>query len=226
LKWLSVIVPTYHDDAALQRLVAQIQLTAPAGVELIVVDGVLRRRPSWLPQWVCYVTSSMANRGAQLQTGGQQAQGQAFWFLHADSQLDFQQAFAQLHKTTASVGFFTLTFNDPKWRYRWLAWSSNLRARYGHLIFGDQGLFVQQDVYRASGGFRPQPLMEDWQLSRDLHRLGVPFHQFSVRLQTSARRFEGGGFVQTLLKMHVIKFLYMIGVSPQRLVKIYERRRH
>lgn len=226
MKWLSVIVPIYHDDLALQQLVAQFIAVAPVGVELIVVDGVSRLRPNWLSQRVNYVTSPIANRGAQLQAGAQQAQGQAFWFLHADSQIDLRQAFIVLQRTTAIVGFFTLAFSNPKWRYRWLAWSSNLRARYGHLIFGDQGLFVQREAYVASGGFRPQPLMEDWQLSRDLHRLGVPFHQFSVTLQTSARRFEGGGFVCTLLKMHFMKLLYMIGVSPQRLVKIYERRRH
>lgn len=225
MKWLSVIMPIYHDDAALKKLLAQFVAVAPVGVELIIVDGVIRSRPNWLPSMACYLTSQVANRGAQLQAGAAQAQGQALWFLHADSQIDLKQAFAQLKRTTAVVGFFTLTFNDSKWRYRWLAWSSNLRARFGHLIFGDQGLFVQRQTYLASGGFQPQPLMEDWQLSRQLHHLGVPFHQFSVPLQTSARRFEGGGFARTLMKMHLLKLLYVLGVRPERLVKIYERRR-
>ena len=217
-------MPVYQDDQALQGLLRQLTPAMPAGVECLVVDGVVRQRPAWLPKTVTYLTSPVANRGAQLRFGAQKAQGQALWFLHADSQLAFKRAFQVLQQTSAQVGFFTLQFSQPQWRYRWLAWTSNCRARYGHLIFGDQGLYVKRQVYLASGGFQAQPLMEDWQLSRQLHLLKVPFHQFPITLQTSARRFEAGGFGCTLLKMHFLKVLYILGVSPERLVKIYERR--
>jgi hypothetical protein len=38
---------------------------------------------------------------------------------------------------------------------------------------------------------------------------------------TSARRWEEGGVLRTILLMHKIKLLYKLGYSPQKLKKIY-----
>jgi len=39
---------------------------------------------------------------------------------------------------------------------------------------------------------------------------------------TSGRRFKQGGPLKTLMKMHSIKLLYILGVPTEKLYKIYQ----
>jgi GT2 family glycosyltransferase len=103
---------------------------------------------------------------------------------------------------------------------RFVAHSSNLRAKYLKLIFGDQGIFMRRDIFEKLGGFRDMELMEDWEFSRRIHRLGK-MKMIDKKIGTSARRFQKGWMLKTLLKMHKIKFLYLLGLSPEKLNRIY-----
>ena len=51
---------------------------------------------------------------------------------------------------------------------KFLAYTSNLRAKHLGLIFGDQGMFVRRDVLSKLNGFREIDIMEDFELSRRL----------------------------------------------------------
>ena len=41
------------------------------------------------------------------------------------------------------------------------------------------------------------------------------------KIGTSGRRFKDGGELRTLFKMHKIKLKYIMGVSPDKLIKDY-----
>lgn len=222
--WLSIIIPTYHDDQKLIYLLNQFSTVVDPGIEIIVVDGVRREKPQWLPSQTRYVACGVPNRGIQLQTGAQISKGTHLWFIHADSEIDIKRALVYLKGRDVQVGFCTLKFNNAGRRYGWLARTSNLRAKYLHLIFGDQGLYVERQTYLSSGGFTRDPIMEDWQLSRALVQHKHHFTQLPITITTSARRFEENGFWRTLLKMNFIKVLYLMHVSPQRIDAIYERK--
>ena len=67
---------------------------------------------------------------------------------------------------------------------------------------------------------RAMPLMEDIELSRRLKRRGR-LAALPSRVTTSARKWEREGALRTMALMWVLRFLYMVGVSPARLHRWY-----
>lgn len=64
---------------------------------------------------------------------------------------------------------------------------SNLRVRFRHISYGDQGLFIERDLFFKAGMFPDVPLMEDFQFALNLKRLGEPLGMTKHRIRTSAR---------------------------------------
>lgn len=64
---------------------------------------------------------------------------------------------------------------------------SNLRVRFRHISYGDQGLFIERDLFFKAGMFPDVPLMEDFQFALNLKRLGEPLGMAKHRIRTSAR---------------------------------------
>jgi hypothetical protein len=96
----------------------------------------------------------------------------------------------------------------------------NLRSRLSRIATGDQAIFVRRDVFEALGGFDPIPLMEDLALSIALKRRGRVACLRAVA-ETSSRRWLRDGPVRTIVLMWWLRFLYFLGVSPERLRKSY-----
>lgn len=115
-----------------------------------------------------------------------------------------------------------LAYAAPGFFYRFLATSSNWRARHLGLIFGDQSLFVRRTVYQQVGGFPDVPLMEDWILSRKLARRGL-LKQLPDRIIASSRKYDRHPW-RVHFKLMWIKVLFICGVSPQKLAQIYYRK--
>ncbi|MFD1418520.1 TIGR04283 family arsenosugar biosynthesis glycosyltransferase [Companilactobacillus keshanensis] len=221
--WLTIIIPTFHDDDSLKEILSEIQSWRPVGVEIIITDGEKRARPNWLPDNVIYL-SSKANRGFQLRLGAKNAQADKLLFLHADSHFIKGSPLSLLKKTTAQIGFFRIHFDDSALFFKVLAFSSNIRAKYLKLIFGDQGLFVTKKVYQKAGGFPVLPLMEDYEFSRSLSKLHIEFAQLNLPIMTSARKYQNEGYFKTFFRMQKIRFFYRMGVNPEILKRMYYRR--
>jgi hypothetical protein len=66
--------------------------------------------------------------------------------------------------------------------------------------------------------------MEDIAFSRAMKRRGPPAC-LRERVTTSARRWERGGVLRTILLMWRLRLLYWLGVPPQRLARDYVERR-
>src|SRR5260370_24392739 len=67
------------------------------------------------------------------------------------------------------------------------------RCRRLALPYGDQGLLIAAPLYRAVGGFRPLPLMEDVDLARRLRRRRLA--PLAADALTSAARYPPDGYV-------------------------------
>ncbi len=85
-------------------------------------------------------------------------------------------------------------------------------------------MFVRRDVYRALGGIRQIALMEDFDFTRRLERIGPTCCLEDPPLVTSSRRFEGRHPLAIVWGWLVIHALYYLKVSPDRLAQFYERR--
>jgi hypothetical protein len=118
-------------------------------------------------------------------------------------------------------GNFLLRFVPPSRSARLFSWASDARRRWFCIYYGDSGIFLRREVYEELGGFRPLPILEDYDLVRRLERHGKTAYVKDVVVEASARRFAHAP-VRTLLVWTWIQMLYsLLDVSPDRLARHY-----
>ncbi len=220
---LSVIIPTLNEQGTLERTLTVLQRWRDE-IELIVVDGGSTDRTRAIAEpLVDQVHLAPRGRARQMNTGAEFASGDAFLFLHADTLLPpgflplIRQALAD---GTHLWGRFDLSFEPSNRRLDLVAWMINRRSRLTRVCTGDQAIFVRAHVFRDFGGFRNIPLMEDIQFSRRLRYLTPPAC-LDAKVITSSRRWLEKGVLRTIVLMWWLRLLYWLGVSPDRLVRIY-----
>jgi rSAM/selenodomain-associated transferase 2/rSAM/selenodomain-associated transferase 1 len=219
---VSIVVPVLNEAAVVSAALERLRRDFP-GCELVVADGGSADGTAELAAPLARVVRSEPGRAAQMNAGARHAHGEVLWFIHGDTRVG-HSALAQIRAALtdpATVGGgLTLRFDQPSFALRYVAWTSNLRARHLHWVFGDQAMFIRASVFDALGGFPRLPLMEDLEMSRRLHgrgRLAV----LPATATTSARRFTEHGTWRTLAFMQYLKLLYFLGTDPQRISDRY-----
>jgi hypothetical protein len=106
------------------------------------------------------------------------------------------------------------------WFTRLLEPVNDIRRRITRRYYGDTGIFIRAEAYRALGGHKPWPLMHDFEFSGRMEAAGRCVYVRDPCIYASARRFRGRE-IRTLLLWLSLRFLYLIGVSPYRLAKAY-----
>ena len=96
-----------------------------------------------------------------------------------------------------------------------VAWRANALA----LPYGDQGLLIGRNFYLALGGFRALPLMEDVDLVRRIGHRRLVILPISAR--TSAARWRSQGWTARSLRNVTCLSLYLLGVPPRLLHRLY-----
>jgi len=166
---------------------------------------------------------SAAGRSNQMNQGAEGAKGGVLLFLHADTELPFdadERIFSVLSAQGRRWGWFDVRLSKPQPAFRMVASMMNLRARLTSVSTGDQALFVEKELFQQIGGFPQLALMEDIAISKLLRRQGRPTSPAGLAT-TSSRRWEENGVASTILLMWRLRFLYFIGVKPQRLREMY-----
>jgi glycosyltransferase involved in cell wall biosynthesis len=96
----------------------------------------------------------------------------------------------------------------------------SLRSRVARSATGDQAIFVRREVFERLGGYAEIELCEDVDFARRMRRTGR-VACLRARVITSSRRWRRDGIVRTIVKMWVIKTLFLAGVSPTWLKRHY-----
>jgi rSAM/selenodomain-associated transferase 2 len=225
---VSVIIPTYNEESAI--LLALGALARAGGeFEVIVVDGESTDRTRRLveecipifPQPLRLIAAPR-HRALQLNAGAKEARGDVLLFLHADVVFPCQGIETPervLQMPAAVGGNFDLAFEGRSTWSRLFTWVNRVRRRFG-IYYGDSGIFVRREVFERLGGFRPIPIMDDYEFARRMERAGkttfVP-----ARLLVSDRRWREQGVLHTLWSWFWVQALYSLGVPPRFLVRWY-----
>jgi rSAM/selenodomain-associated transferase 2 len=221
---VSVIIPTLDEAERLAPLIERLR-AEPELAEIIVADG----GSSDGTQAVAIahgarVATNERGRGQQLRAGAATARGDILLFLHADSIFPaggLAAIVAALERDpSAPGGNFALVFDGETGFARWLTGFYALIRRFG-LYYGDSGIFVRRAVYQAIGGIKPIPLMEDHDFASRLERAGPTLRIENPPLVTSSRKFADR--VAIFCGWVMIHLLYGLGVSPERLERLYYR---
>lgn len=222
---ISVIIPTLNEEKNISELIDFIN-NEKVEAEIIISDADSSDQTQKIAaaRGAKVVNSNQGNRGLQLNKGAAAASAPILLFLHADSSLEssaLAALVAKMQKKSDKIGgCFSLKIESEHPLLKFISWSSNLRAKYLNLIFGDQGIFIRKKVFKELGGFPEIELMEDWEFSKKMAAAGELLY-LDKKIYTSARRWEEYGVLKTILLMHKIKLLYFLGYSPQKLKQIY-----
>lgn len=220
---VSIIIPVLNEEKNIEKTLTQFN-GLKGDKEVIVVDGGSRDKTKEIAERFAKVVCSEKGRANQMNKGAEKANGDILWFVHSDSVIK-ENSIEEIHLAIdeGSVGGgFSLEFYDYNTLFmKYISVTSNLRAKYLGLYFGDQGIFVKKSVFENLGGYPKQEIMEDWEFSLGMKKIGK-LKLISTPIGTSARRFKMGGQLRTHLLMHKIKFLYLLGTPTNKLVKIYK----
>ena len=221
---LSIVVPVLNEAAGVS---AALQALAPfkaRGVQVIVVDGGSSDGTVVLAE-AGGVTVILSPRGRALQmnAGANHSRAEVLLFLHADTLLPTvaDQLIAQALASGQNVwGRFDVRIAGQSPMLRVVSGLMNLRSRLSGIATGDQAMFMTRAAFDAVGGFAPQPLMEDIEMSKRLRQLSRPAC-LRAKATTSGRRWDTHGVWRTVLLMWRLRFAYWRGAAPDQLAKLY-----
>lgn len=223
LATLSIIIPSHNEGVRIQHCLSSLQALRPFGVDIILVDGGSTDNTCQLSAGlVDQLISTEPGRAHQMNCGAAQARGEWLLFLHCDTFLpdNIDQWREQLAAVKSDWGFFMLRLSGSHYLLRIIERAINIRSRLSSVATGDQCQFVRRTVFEMLQGFAAMPLMEDIELSKRLRRRSPPFIWHKPVL-TSSRRWQQQGYLKTIAIMWCLRLAYFVGVSPQRLHRIY-----
>ena len=225
---LAIVIPALNEAKALPPLLAQLQVWRDTGDEVIVVDGGSDDATRELAgPWVDQLLNSERGRARQLNAGAAAASDsvQAFWFLHADSDVACvrrDEIVAALLSTTP-WGWCTVAIDDQAPVFRLVERCMRWRSSATRVCTGDQAMFVDRRLFERLGQYRDIALMEDVEFAKRARQICTP-HVVRGTVRTSSRRWRGRGIVKTVLLMWRLRLLWWLGISPARLARAYDHR--
>lgn len=241
MRTLSIVIPTLNEETSLAQTLSRLQQLDPPAQEIIIVDGgstdstenIARRYP------VQFVSSEKAGRAAQMNLGVTLATGSNICFLHADTLVpkNLAQIIDEtLVKPYIALAGFTSIMGKPG-KIRWFTTLLNYSKTYLapliynpyrclfkglRLLFGDQAMFCRRADFHQVGGFDDEKrIMEEADLCTKLNRLGW-IRQIPQQVYTSDRRIAQLGFWKAHVIYLGIFFLWILGVSTDKLQRYYK----
>ena len=218
---ISVIIPALNEEERIGPALRRLRDCDVA--EVIVVDGGSSDGTAKVARAMgATVLRETANRGRQQNAGAQSATGTILLFLHADTILPAgfaDQVRSTLAKPGVSAGAFQFRLDALGWKFRLVERIVALRCRLFRLPYGDQAIFVSNEMFERAGSFSDLPIMEDFDLIRRLGRLGR-VELADGEAVTSARRWSRLGVWRTTWTHQLCILGYYFRVSPNRLVRL------
>tara|TARA_B100000953_G_scaffold272954_1_gene244732 strand:- start:773 stop:1438 length:666 start_codon:yes stop_codon:yes gene_type:complete len=220
---ISIIIPTKNEKKSICNTLSNLQILRKKKIcEIILVDGESDDETINISKpYVDRILSAPPNRSRQQNLGASIAQGEMLLFLHADTYISSKVLlkFYENHKNY-KWGFFSIKLDHDSIKYRILEFLINLRSRIFKYGTGDQCIFINKKLFTKINGFPNLELMEDIAICSTLKKKFSPSIIKSV-VKTSARRWESHGFMRIIIKMRLLRLLYMMGFHTSLLRKLY-----
>jgi rSAM/selenodomain-associated transferase 2 len=225
---MSVIIPVYNEEEGINRTIERTrEISGEEDIEIIAVDGVPEGNTiGVIKDRTVIPLKSPRGRARQMNRGAESASGEILLFLHADTVLP-NGAFHEIRKILSGgrfmAGAFRLGFDNRGLFFRLTEWTTWLRNMITSIPFGDQAYFIRKKDFEDLGSFSDIPLMEDFEFMRRIKRSGKRIRISDMKVITSARKWEADGILYTNMRNWILQLLYVMGASPEKLVKYYYR---
>lgn len=215
---VTIIIPTFNEEKNIKSIENQLN-HLKGNFEVIFTDGFSSDKTF---ETISYPKIQVAKgRASQMNEAVKIAKGDYLWFLHVDSKIDIRSVEA-IEKSDYDVGCFYLAFYPSSPLLFIASTSSSHRVRCRKIAFGDQGIFIKKKLFDEVGGYKDIPIMEDYQLSMDLKKIGKPVELLPYYIYTSSRRFKNG-IIKTLWKMQKLQYKHRKGLDIHDIKREYEK---
>lgn len=220
---ISIIIPTYNEESTIERLMETLE-PLNERCEILFVDGGSTDGTLALLKDRYPVIQSPKGRAKQMNKGAEESSGDVLFFLHCDSEVPataLEEIETVMKKYRA--GCFGIAFHSKHffmWTCRVI---SNHRIKDRKVMFGDQGIFIDRELFFEAGMFPNLPIMEDYQFSLTLKEMDVKLGIAKHRIYTSDRRFPKKTIpkLKVMWKMNRLRKMYRDGVPIDRISKMY-----
>ncbi|MFH2091491.1 MAG: TIGR04283 family arsenosugar biosynthesis glycosyltransferase [Pseudomonadota bacterium] len=224
---LSVIIPVINEGRAVNGAIDRL-VTAPFNrtMEILVVDGhpdgstisVINNKDV-----ICLTAA--AGRGNQMNQGALVARGRILVFLHCDTCLPeggLDDIVEMMKSPSLQAGAFDLAIDKKNILFRIIEQTASLRSRISRIPYGDQAIFIKKDYFFLIGQYANIPIMEDVDLMQRIKKNRGRIGFINKKALTSARRWEKEGVLFCTLRNWMLMTLFLCGVAPERLARLYK----
>ena len=222
---LSIIIPTYNESKIIGQTIQFLQNNlAGKNIEIIVSDGGSDDETVNLVQnlGIKAVLSPVKGRAGQMNHGVQNATGDVYFFLHADSAptATFYDDISTSINAGYDCGSFRTQFDSSSTLLKINAYFT----RFNYLFFrgGDQGVFVTKKLWSQIGGYKEEMvIMEDYDYIARLWQEGV-FKLIPKATLISARKYDENSWLRVQLANLKIVRMYKKGASQMEMIAKYK----
>lgn len=220
---VSIVIPIYNEEKTIAKMLEQMR-PYKDDAEIMFVDGGSKDRTVEIIGDEFTVIHSEKGRANQMNNGAKASTGDVIFFLHCDSTLP-PDIITEIRNCMVgnAYGCFGVKFNSK----HFFMWTnehiSNHRAWKRGLPFGDQGIFIDRELFFEVGMFPVLPIMEDYEFGRRLAALGIKPGKTHGRITTSSRRYGKStlDIMKTEYKMWNLRRLYRRGTDIERISELY-----
>jgi rSAM/selenodomain-associated transferase 2 len=220
---ISIIIPTLNEEENIGGLISRLNDTNRR-VEIIVADANSEDRTREIAEssGSRVITLNKPSRPKQLNTGANLAQADLLYFVHADTlpPKNYADQIIEAASDGNTFGSFRFRFDSNKRALRFNSWCTRIPVMM--VRGGDQSLFIPRKLFQKLGGYREDHIvMEDYDILRRGKKL-ARFKLIQDDVIVSARKYEQNPYWKVNISNFVVFTLYYLGVSPQRLLKLYK----
>ncbi|MFO3664656.1 TIGR04283 family arsenosugar biosynthesis glycosyltransferase [Anaerococcus sp. ENR0831] len=215
---VTIIIPTYNEKDNVEKI-ESVLANIKGDFEVIFSDGF---SPDGTYDYISYPKIQETKyRSNQMNAAAKYAKGDYLFFLHCDSYIG-PDCVKLIEDSKLDAGTFSLKFEPTNPSLDFIEFFSNRRVKKKAIAFGDQGIFIKREIFESIGGYKPIPLMEDYQLSMDIKDAGYKLKQKDYPIYTSSRRLKKHPLITGFL-MKVLQKMYRQGYDVEKIAKLYKR---
>jgi rSAM/selenodomain-associated transferase 2 len=220
---ISIIIPAQNEQDSIVNLIVHIKATAQtkAVKQIIVAVNGTDLTADRARKAGAVVVTVGSSRAVALNSGQKPATGDILYFLHADSlpPIGWDAQIISAYCAGYQAGTFRLRFDSNHQLLRFSAWFTRFSWKF--IRFGDQSLFVSQDVFIKAGKFdESMRIMEDREIIDRITQLSN-FTVLPWYVTTSARKYQRYGYWRLQLVYLVVNIVYYLRFPQAKIVAVY-----